>query len=142
MPWKPLFRLRKIIRAYWDCMYLWRMHVLLGQSSNVRNKLDCLHKKELFWSQKMTYEETFQTQLKFYLFVGWPLKSFNAKRKKKWRGNRKKRFFSEMWKNTVCGGNQILLYLSEPGIRHRLDETVLDCECLCILLRVYNCLQF
>ena len=63
-------------------------------------------------------------------------------KEKKMGRKQKEKVYSEIMENTVCWGNQTLLYLSEPGIRHRLDETVLDCECLCILLRVYNCLQF
>ena len=36
--------------------------------------------------------------------------------------------------------NETLIYLSESGIRHRLDETILDCKSLCVLPKAYNCL--
>ena len=60
----------------------------------------------------MAYIETaytFGVEVKSCLSFGWGLEGSNGK---KWRGNKKKRFCSEMWGNAVWGGLVKILWAS------------------------------
>ena len=79
---------------------LWKLHMALRGYSTVMEKLG-LQKEDFVWSRKMTCEEACQPieiLCIYFLETAW---SFLMR---KWGGNRRKWFYSEMWGNPVWGG--------------------------------------
>ena len=57
-----------------------RLHAHLGGTSNMEKSGSVSERRNLFWSEKMTYEEVFQNLLKSCLSFGQSLESSNAER--------------------------------------------------------------
>ena len=80
---------------------LLKLHVLFfGRGIPVWGKNGAISKKGIFFEAEKWYvSRLFRTYWKLvYLFEG----VWRVLMKKKWGGNRRKRFYSEMWRNAVC----------------------------------------
>ena len=111
---EDLSHLRQNIRVCW----------LFFFGSGVGKKWDCLQKKNFLWSRKMTCDEAFQTYQKFvYLLDGvWKVSV-----RTKWGGNRRERFYSEMWGKAFWGGEGLVEIHVGLSIYDTTMETV---ECI------------
>lgn len=94
---KLCFRLMRIIRACQDC-------VTFGGKFQYGREWGGLKKKEFSLKWTVRYDEAFKNLLKLCLSFGGLWRVNGGLMQKKWGGNGKKRFSSEMWENIVWGG--------------------------------------
>ena len=125
----------RIIRAYWNCIYLWWEELQYdGKRSGSVSK-----RRNFIWSQKIHMKKLFRTFWNLTYF----LKGFRrALIQKNWEATEKKRFQGETWENTVWGVGSRGLWKTrgtayESGIRYRLYETIPYCKSLCVPVRFF-----